>query len=131
MTAPAIAFNQIITPVTARGPSFCRDTRPKRQGALCSTQTFLTTRCSQLAIVAMGKSKNKQAAKPESRPKSDKPTVKVSQKAFDPTLASLFASSVRLILLDSTHSSMLTKCPGRASTSSSKVTLPGPCAKRE
>jgi len=51
------------------------------------------------AIVAMGKSKDKRAAKTESPKKSekaDKSFIKVDKKAFDPTLASLFASSVRL-----------------------------------
>jgi len=50
------------------------------------------------AIVAMGKSKDKRGAKTESPGKSekaDKSFIKVDKKAFDPTLASLFASSVR------------------------------------
>jgi nucleolar protein 12 len=46
----------------------------------------------------MGKSKDKRAAKTESPKKSDKADksfIKVDKTAFDPTLASLFASSVR------------------------------------
>jgi nucleolar protein 12 len=42
----------------------------------------------------MAKSKDKQPAKAESRQKSDKPFTSVDKKAFDPALASLFASSV-------------------------------------
>jgi nucleolar protein 12 len=42
----------------------------------------------------MAKSKDKQPAKPESRTKSDKTFTKIDKKAFDPALASLFASSV-------------------------------------
>jgi hypothetical protein len=34
---PAIAFNQIIMSLTARRPSFCRDTLPIRPSAHCST----------------------------------------------------------------------------------------------
>jgi nucleolar protein 12 len=45
----------------------------------------------------MGKSKDKQPAKAAARPEGDKPALKVSKKAFDPTLASLFASSVRFL----------------------------------
>jgi hypothetical protein len=48
-----------------------------------------------ITIVAMAKSKDKQPAKPESRAKSDKSVIKLDKKAFDPTLASLFATSVR------------------------------------
>jgi hypothetical protein len=134
---PAIAFNQIITSVTARGPSFCRDMRSIGHGLVCSTQTFLTSCCAQHSIVAMGKSKDKQSAKTESRPKTDKPSIKVDKKAFDPTLASLFATSVRLFLPTSIASccpystSMLTEYAGRPSASSPKVTLSGPCTKRE
>ncbi|KAH7086980.1 nucleolar protein 12 [Paraphoma chrysanthemicola] len=41
----------------------------------------------------MAKSKDKQPAKAESRQNGDKPLIKVDKKAFDSTLASLFASS--------------------------------------
>ncbi|KAF2831635.1 hypothetical protein CC86DRAFT_452629 [Ophiobolus disseminans] len=41
----------------------------------------------------MAKSKDKRTAKTESRETSDKAFIKVDKKAFDPTLASLFASS--------------------------------------
>lgn len=44
----------------------------------------------------MAKSKDKHAAKSESRQKSDKSFIKVDKKAFDPALSSLFASSVRM-----------------------------------
>lgn len=44
----------------------------------------------------MGKSKDKRPEKTESPKKGDKPVVKVDKKAFDPSLTSLFASSVRL-----------------------------------
>lgn len=43
----------------------------------------------------MAKSKDKRPSKPEAHEKSSKPIVKVDKKAFDPTLASLFAGSVR------------------------------------
>lgn len=43
----------------------------------------------------MAKSQDKRPAKPEAREKSSKSFVKVDKKALDPTLASLFASSVR------------------------------------
>jgi nucleolar protein 12 len=42
----------------------------------------------------MAKSKDKQSAKTESRQHGDKPLITVDKKAFDPTIASLFASSV-------------------------------------
>ncbi|RMZ66940.1 nucleolar 12 [Pyrenophora seminiperda CCB06] len=65
--------------------------------ALCLHPNFsdelAASRC---AIVAMGKSKEKRSAKTESPKKSkkaDKSFIKVDKKAFDPTLASLFASS--------------------------------------
>jgi nucleolar protein 12 len=45
----------------------------------------------------MGKSKDKQPAEAAAHPESGKPALKVSKKAFDPTLASLFASSVCLL----------------------------------
>ncbi|KAH5131503.1 hypothetical protein HBH70_174950 [Parastagonospora nodorum] len=41
----------------------------------------------------MAKSKDKQSAKPESQKKSENSFIKIDKKAFDPTLASLFASS--------------------------------------
>ncbi|EAT77446.2 hypothetical protein SNOG_15221 [Parastagonospora nodorum SN15] len=44
----------------------------------------------------MAKSKDKQSAKPESQKKSEKSFIKIDKKAFDPTLASLFASSDRV-----------------------------------
>jgi hypothetical protein len=53
------------------------------------------------ATVAMAKSKDKRPAKTEPPKKSDKSPkslIKVDKKAFDPTLASLFASSVRFPL---------------------------------
>lgn len=49
----------------------------------------------------MGKSKEKRAAKAEEPKKSSKAGnsfIKVDKKAFDPTLASLFATSVRFPL---------------------------------
>jgi nucleolar protein 12 len=49
----------------------------------------------------MAKSKDKRPAKTEPPKKSDKSPkslIKVDKKAFDPTLASLFASSVRFPL---------------------------------
>jgi hypothetical protein len=58
-----------------------------------------------ISIVAMAKSKDKRSAKtdtPKKSHKSDKSLIKVDKKAFDPALASLFASSVR-----SSHLSLL------------------------
>jgi nucleolar protein 12 len=52
----------------------------------------------------MAKSKDKPLAKPESRPKSDKSFIKLDKKAFDPALASLFASSVRAVHPRVSHS---------------------------
>jgi nucleolar protein 12 len=49
----------------------------------------------------MAKSKEKQPAKTEAPQKSEKSFIKVDKKAFDPTIASLFASSVRLRTLSS------------------------------
>ncbi|KAH7379214.1 hypothetical protein DE146DRAFT_626051 [Phaeosphaeria sp. MPI-PUGE-AT-0046c] len=45
----------------------------------------------------MAKTKDKQPANSESRPKSDTPFAKVNKKAFDPALSSLFASSERIV----------------------------------
>lgn len=65
-------------------------------------QNFLTSLLhSNITIAAMGKSKEKRVAKPDSRKKSEQAAssfIKVDKAAFDPTLASLFASSVRLPL---------------------------------
>jgi hypothetical protein len=72
----------------------------------------------------MGKSKDKQPAKAAAREQSDKPALKVGKKALDPALASLFASSVRLLHRDR-HSNMLTNFSGWTSRSTPKVTLPG------
>jgi hypothetical protein len=64
-----------------------------------------------IQFVAMAKSKDKQSAKTESAPKGDKSFIKVDKKTFDPTLASLFASSVRLstanLQLDSNANALL------------------------
>jgi hypothetical protein len=52
-----------------------------------------------ISIVAMAKSKDKRSAKtdtPKKSHKSDSSFIKVDKKAFDPALASLFATSVRL-----------------------------------
>lgn len=48
----------------------------------------------------MAKSKDKQPARPESQTKRDASFIKIDKKAFDPTLASLFASSVRFPLAE-------------------------------
>jgi hypothetical protein len=75
----------------------------------------------------MAKSKDKQPAKPESRTKGDKTFTKVDKKAFDPALASLFASSVSDI--GELHcASMLTEFTGRSRAASTQDTLPGPRA---
>jgi hypothetical protein len=56
-----------------------------------------------ISIVAMAKSKDKRSAKTEKKTstpkkshKSDSSFIKVDKTAFDPALASLFATSVRL-----------------------------------
>jgi hypothetical protein len=72
----------------------------------------------------MAKSKDKQPAKPESRAKSDKTFTKIDKKAFDPALASLFASSVSAIG-ELQYASMLTEFTGRSRAASPQDTLPG------
>jgi hypothetical protein len=77
-------------------------------------------------MVAMAKSKDKQSAKPESQKKSENSFIKIDKKAFDPTLASLFASSVCPFAAKSQSSTnMLTTHIGRPSASPPEVTLPG------
>jgi hypothetical protein len=74
----------------------------------------------------MAKSKDKRTPKPESREKSEKPLVKVDKKTFDPTLASLFASSVRVAAHPhSIWHKIADEFLGRPSASTRKVTLPG------
>jgi len=71
------------------------DPNPAWRWALLHPNFYLRARGAQHSTVAMAKSKEPRPAKPEAREKSSKPFVKVDKKAFDPTLASLFASSVR------------------------------------
>jgi hypothetical protein len=60
-------------------------------------QNFSERACyQQHPIVAMAKTKDKLPARTKSQSKSDTSFIKIDKKAFDPTLASLFASSVRL-----------------------------------
>lgn len=47
----------------------------------------------------MAKSKSKRGSEEQSQQSSDKPFIKVDKAAFDPALASLFASSVSFLLL--------------------------------
>lgn len=75
----------------------------------------------QPAIAAMAKSKAQHPPKPESQPKSHSSGfIKIDKKALDPTLASLFASSVRTMRPKRPQHVMLeeatlTWCLGRSS----------------
>lgn len=108
------------------------DALPTRQGVVAPPKLFRQAVLRNTQTVAMAKSGDKRAAKTESRGKSDTSVIKVDKKAFDPTLASLFASSVCVSAVKCLyiHVSMalLTEWSGRPSASPSKVTLPGPRA---
>ncbi|ORY14564.1 hypothetical protein BCR34DRAFT_560226 [Clohesyomyces aquaticus] len=60
----------------------------------------------------MAKSNTRHAATAKSHADADKPFVAIDKKAFDPTIASLFASSVRIHLPRQTPLSSITgrKC---------------------
>lgn len=72
--------------------------RVRREGSPPKLFDELAVANINISIVAMAKSKDKRSAKtdtPKKSQKSDKSLIKVDKKAFDPALASLFATSVR------------------------------------